>query len=87
MPGLTTMSVLQWRFVAQRLMRSLCIVFDDPVFGYLPYLFKTAEQIQVQHLVSVSFVKSFNETILSRLARHDIIDLNIMFSGPADKVM
>ena len=59
-------------------MRPLLVVFDQPLPSDLPDLVEVLEQISTEHLITERPVEPLDERILVRLARLDVLDLDIV---------
>lgn len=64
----------------------LLIVFDLPPIGGLPHFIQVAEQIKVENLVPIRFVKAFDKRILVRLAGLNVLNRYSSFLSPGDKI-
>lgn len=70
---------------AQRLMRAVFVVIDQPTIGNCLELLKVGEQMRIEHFGAISAIEPLDKGVLIRLARLDIADRNAFGSSPFDK--
>lgn len=70
------------REAAQRLMRAVFVVIDEPTFSDCLDLLKVGEQICIEHFGAVGAIKALDKGVLIRLSRLDIADRNALGRGP-----
>ena len=63
----------------------LFVVFNFPPVGGFPYLIQIAEQIQIEHFVTIGFVETFDISILIRLAGLNVLNLHPVFFSPSNE--
>lgn len=64
----------------------LFVVFDLPPIGGFPHFIQIAEQIKVENLVPIRFVKAFDKRILVRLAGLNVLNRHSGFLSPGDEI-
>jgi len=73
------------REAAQRLMRTVFVVIDEPTFSDCLDLLKVGEQMCIEHFGAVSAIEALDKGVLIRLSRLDIADRNALGRGPFSK--
>lgn len=73
------------REAAQRLMRAVFVVIDQPSIGNRLDLLKVGEQMRIKHFGALSAIEPLDKGVLIRLARLDIADRNAFGSSPFGK--
>jgi len=77
---------LNWGQFPQCVVTSLLVVLLHPPPRDLPHLIEAGEQVYAQHLSPVGAIKSFNECVLVRLSRLDVVDEYSMVITPGREV-
>lgn len=70
------------REAAQRFVRAVFVVIDQPLFGDDLDLLQIGEQVRAEHFSAVRAVEALNEGILIRFSGTDITHGNLLGSGP-----
>ena len=66
-------------------MRAFLVVFGDPSTCDLADLVKRFEHVSIKSLVPVGSIEAFDECVLIRLARLDVVEPNALVSAPTGK--
>src|SRR5258708_37660836 len=73
---------LRWSKLAQRLVRTFCIVFDAIPFAQYAYFRHGGKERSVKKLVAVSGVEALSKSILPGAARRDEVAFGSATSQP-----
>jgi hypothetical protein len=68
-------------------MRALRVVVCEPVVAQPLYLRDRREQIGIKHFFAVGAVKAFDEGILIRLARLDVVQRDVLALAPGGEFL
>ena len=74
------------RAVTQAAVRPLAVVFVLPLCDLVPSIGQVSEPSSIQTFISQSPVEAFHVTILGRLARLDVNELDSTFFTPAQEM-
>ena len=67
-------------------MRPFFVVLDFPPVGRFPYFVQVAEQLQIEDLVSIGFVKAFDISVLVRFAWLNVLNRHADRVSPGDEL-
>lgn len=73
------------REAAQRLMRAVFVVIDEPTFSDCLDVLKVGDQMCVEHFGAVCAIEALDKGVLIRLSRLDIAYRNALGRGPFGK--
>jgi hypothetical protein len=74
--------ILRQHSMAERGMRSPVIMVEDPGADLFPRVGEAEEQRFVQKLVTHASIEAFAKAVLNRLARGDVMPLDLAFVRP-----
>ena len=67
-------------------MRPLAVIFVLPLCDLIPGIGQVSEPSSIQTFISQSSIEAFHVTILGRLARLDVNELDFAFFTPAQEM-